>query len=176
MPKPRKLNPVSASTATPTFSAVSMMMIEATFGTMWRRMMREFRTPIYLAATTNSRSRRLIVIPRTMRELIIQLNTDSSTISQMMLPLVRCTTIVINRKLGTTSIRSTTHIRVRSRQPPKYPAIVPTAAAMIVEMNATQTPMSMDFCMPRNVWANRSWPRALVPNQWSVLGGCCSAR
>ena len=58
-------------------------------------------------------------MPRTMRELIIQLNTDSSTIIQTMSPLVRCTTIAISRKLGTTSIRSTIHIRVRSRQPPK---------------------------------------------------------
>ena len=73
-------------------------------------MIRQFRTPIYLAATTNSRSRRLIVIPRTMRELIIQLNADNSTIIQKMSPLVRCTTIMISRKLGTTIIRSTSHI------------------------------------------------------------------
>ena len=96
-----------------------MMMIDATFGRMWRTMIRQFRTPIYLAATTNSRSRRLIVMPRTMRELIIQLKADSSTIIQMMSPLVRCTTIAIRRKLGTTIIRSTIHIRARSRQPPK---------------------------------------------------------
>ncbi len=84
-------------------------------------------------------------------------------------------TIAIRMKLGTTNSRSTIHIRVRSRQPPKYPAIDPTVAAMIVEMKATQTPISMDFCMPRSVWASRSWPSALVPNQWSVVGGCCSA-
>ncbi len=66
----------------PTFSAVSMIRIDATFGTMWRTMMRQLLTPIYRAATTNSRTRRLIVMPRTMRELIIQLNTDSSTINQ----------------------------------------------------------------------------------------------
>ena len=41
---------------------------------------------MYLAAVTNSRSRRLIVRPRTMRELIIQLNTASSTISHTMVP------------------------------------------------------------------------------------------
>ena len=110
-----------------------------------------------------------------MRELIIQLNAASRTISQTMSPLVRCTTMVISRKLGTTSIRSTIHISVRSRQPPKYPEIVPTVAAMMVEMNATQTPISMDFCIPRRVWASRTWPSAFVPNQWSVLGGCCSA-
>ena len=78
-------------------------------------------------------------------------------------------------KLGTTSSRSTSHIRRRSRQPPKYPAIAPTVAAMSVEISATQTPISIDFCMPRRVSASRSWPSALVPNQWSVLGGCCSA-
>ena len=60
-----------------------MMMIDATFGTMWRTMIRRLLTPIYRAAATNSRSRRLIVMPRTMRELIIQLNTASSTISQI---------------------------------------------------------------------------------------------
>ena len=59
-----------------------MMMIDATFGTMWRTMIRQLLTPIYRAAATNSRSRRLIVMPRTMRELIIQLNAASSTISQ----------------------------------------------------------------------------------------------
>ena len=84
-------------------------------------------------------------------------------------------TIATTMKLGTTSSRSTIHIKVRSRQPPKYPAIEPTVAAMAVEMNATHTPISIDFCIPRSVRANRSWPSALVPNQWSVLGGCCSA-
>ena len=45
-------------------------------------MIRELRTPMYRAAVTNSRSRRLMVMPRTMRALIIQLNTESSRISQ----------------------------------------------------------------------------------------------
>ena len=54
--------------------------------------------------------------------------------------------------------------------------MVPTVAAMTVEMNATHTPISMDFCMPRSVWASRSWPSAFVPNQWSVVGGCCNAK
>ena len=54
------------------------------------------------------------------------------------------------------------------------PATAPTVAAMAVEMTATHNPISTDFCMPRNVIANRSWPRALVPNQWVGLGGCCS--
>ena len=45
-PNPKKLNPVSASTATPTFSAVSMMMIDATFGKMWRTITRQLLTPI----------------------------------------------------------------------------------------------------------------------------------
>ena len=89
--------------------------------------------------------------------------------------LVRGVTIAIRMKLGTTSSRSTTHISVRSRQPPKKPAIEPTVAAMIVEMKATQTPISIDFCMPRSVWANRSWPSELVPNQWFSVGGCCNA-
>ena len=66
----------------PTFSVVSMIRIDATFGRMCRTMIRQLRTPIYRAATTNSRSRRLIVMPRTMRELIIQPNTENSTISQ----------------------------------------------------------------------------------------------
>ena len=116
-------------------------------------------------------------MPRTMRELIIQPNTASSTISHRTLVglLSRGVTIAIRMKLGTTSSRSTSHISARSRQPPKYPAIEPTVAAMMVEMNATQTPISIDFCMPRSVWASRSWPSALVPNQWSVVGGCCSA-
>ncbi len=48
-------------------------------------------------------------------------------------------------------------------------------AAMTVEMNATQTPINMDFCMPRRVWAKMSCPSALVPNQWSTDGGSCSA-
>ena len=38
---------------------------------------------------------------------------------------------------------------------------------MTVEMNATQTPINMDFCMPRRVWAKMSCPSALVPNQWA---------
>ena len=59
-----------------------MMRMDATFGTMCRTMMRQLLTPIYLAAETNSRSRRLIVKPRTMRELIIQPNTENSTINQ----------------------------------------------------------------------------------------------
>ena len=45
-PKPRKLSPVSASTARPTFNAVSMIRIEATLGTMWRAMMRQLLTPM----------------------------------------------------------------------------------------------------------------------------------
>ena len=45
-------------------------------------MVRQLLTPIYLAATTNSRSRRLIVMPRTMRELIIQPNAEKNTINQ----------------------------------------------------------------------------------------------
>ncbi len=58
-------------------------------------------------------------------------------------------------KLGTTSSTSTIHMSVRSRQPPKYPATEPTVAAMTVEMNATQTPISMDFCMPRKGFGRR---------------------
>ena len=48
-------------------------------------------------------------------------------------------------------------------------------AASNVEITATVTPMSIDFCIPRSTWANTSWPRALVPNQCAVLGGVCSA-
>ena len=116
-------------------------------------------------------------MPRTIRELIIQLNTASSRMSHRMVPdcLVRGVTIAIRMKLGTTSSRSTIHINVRSRQPPKYPATAPTVAAMIVDRNATQTPISSDFCIPRNVCANRSWPSALVPNQCAVVGGSCRA-
>ena len=56
-----------------------------------------------------------------MRELIIQLNPASSRISHRMVPdsRVRGVTIAIRMKLGTTSSRSTSHIRARSRQPPK---------------------------------------------------------
>ncbi len=46
---------------------------------------------------------------------------------------------------------------------------------MVVEMRATQMPINIDFCMPRNVSASRSCPSALVPNQCVVLGGCSSA-
>lgn len=177
IPKPRKLKPVSARIAVPTLSAVSMISSDATLGRMWRTMIRPLRTPMYRAATTNSRERRLIVIPRTMRELIIQLNSDSRTINQntRSASLRRGVTIAIRMKLGTTSSTSTIHMSVRSRHPPKYPAIDPTVAAMIVEMNATHTPISMDFCMPRNTCARMSCPRAVVPNQCSGEGGCCSA-
>lgn len=60
-------------------------------------------------------------MPRTMRELIIQLNAASSRISHRMVPdsRVRGVTIAIRMKLGMTSSRSTIHIAVRSRQPPK---------------------------------------------------------
>jgi hypothetical protein len=68
----------------------------------------------------------------------------------------RGVTIAITMKLGTTSSRSTSHISRRSRQPPKYPAIAPTVAARIVAMTATQTPINIDFCMPRSVSARRS--------------------
>ncbi len=98
-----------------------MIRIEATLGTMWRVMMRQLGTPIYRAARTNSRSRRLIVSPRTIRELTIQLKPASNTISRAMLAefLVRGVMIAIRMKLGTTSSRSTNHISTRSRQPPK---------------------------------------------------------
>ncbi len=54
-------------------------------------------------------------------ELTIQLNTDSSTINRITLPdcLTRGVRIAISRKCGTTSSRSTIHIRARSRRPPK---------------------------------------------------------
>ena len=157
MPKPRKLNPVSPMIAVPTFSVVSMISSDATLGRMCRTMIRQLGTPMYRAATTNSRSRRLIVMPRTMRELIIQPNTENSTISQKTRSdePSRGVTIAITMKLGTTSSRSTSHIRRRSRQPPKYPAIEPTVAASMVEMRATQTPISIDFCMPRSVSARQ---------------------
>ena len=98
-----------------------MIRIEATFGTTWWVMIRRLGTPIYLAARMNSRSRRLIVMPRTIRELTIQPKPASSTTSTMTLPelLVRGVRIMISRKAGTTSIRSTNHISARSRQPPK---------------------------------------------------------
>ena len=67
-----------------------MIRNDATFGKMCRTMIRVLLTPIYRAAATNSRSRRLIVMPRTMRELIIQPNTDSSTISQNEWPIAWC--------------------------------------------------------------------------------------
>ena len=56
-----------------------------------------------------------------MRELTIQPNAASSTISHSTLCecLVRGVTMAMSRKLGTTSSRSTSHISVRSRQPPK---------------------------------------------------------
>ena len=53
--------------------------------------------------------------------------------------------------------------------------MAPTVAAINVEMKATHTPISIDFCMPRSVSASKSWPSALVPSQWVGLGGCCSA-
>ena len=89
--------------------------------------------------------------------------------------LVRGVMIAIRMKLGTTSSRSTSHIRARSRQPPKYPATEPTVAAISVEITATHTPISIDFCIPRSTWASTSWPSALVPNQCCGLGGLCSA-
>ena len=118
-----------------------------------------------------------MVRPRTTRELIIQLKAASRAINSATLAefLVRGVMIAIRMKLGTTSSRSTSHIRVRSRHPPKYPAIEPTVAAIRVEITATATPISIDFCMPRSTWARTSWPRALVPNQCVVLGGLCSA-
>ncbi len=62
-----------------------------------------------------------MVIPRTMRELIIQLNAASSRISASIVddPRMRGVTTAIKMKLGTTSSRSTTNSSTRSRQPPK---------------------------------------------------------
>ena len=79
--------------------------------------------------------------------------------------LVRGVTIAIRMNEGTTSKRSTMNISTLSRHPPKYPAIDPTVAAMVAEIKATHTPINIDFCMPRNVRARRSWPRELVPNR-----------
>ncbi|COY70354.1 Uncharacterised protein [Mycobacterium tuberculosis] len=154
-----------------------MIKMDATLGTTWPTMIRRLETPIYRAALMNSRSRKLIVIPRTMRELIIQPKPANNKTRNMMFAefLVRGVTMAIRMKLGTTSSRSTTHISVRSRQPPKYPEIAPTVAAIPVEITATQTPISIDFCMPRSVCASRSWPSALVPSQCLVPGGCSNA-
>ena len=60
-------------------------------------------------------------MPRTIRELTIQPKADNSSTSTRTLPelLVRGVRIMISRKPGTTSIRSTNHISARSRQPPK---------------------------------------------------------
>nr|CRL71825.1 hypothetical protein CPGR_00780 [Mycolicibacter nonchromogenicus] len=160
-----------------TLSAVSMIRMDATLGTTWSMMMRRLETPIYRAARMNSRSRRLMVSPRTMRALIIQLNPASSSTSSAMLPLflVRGVMIAIRMKAGTTSSRSTSHISTRSRHPPKYPEMAPTVAAITVEISATHTPISIDFCMPRRIWASRSCPNPLVPSQCRAPGGTSSA-
>ncbi len=96
-------------------------------------------------------------MPRTMRELIIQPNTENNRISQKTRSDApsRGVTIAITMKLGTTSSRSTTH------QPAIAPAAEvsgdrPTVAARMVAMKATQTPINIDFCMPRSVSASRS--------------------
>lgn len=81
MPKPRKLRPVSARMAEATLSAASMIRMDATLGTTCPTMMRRLETPIYRAARMNSRSRKLMVMPRTMRELTIQPNPASSRTS-----------------------------------------------------------------------------------------------
>ena len=72
---------------------------------------------------------------------------------------------------GITSSRSTTHISARSIHPPKYPAVVPTTAAIVVEMIPTSSPIVSDFCSPRRVWANTSSPIWVVPNQCCADGG-----
>ena len=72
------------------------------------------------AAFTYSRSRSVSVMPRTIRAVIIQLNSASSTtkISQVW-PLNAGLRIARIRNEGSTSSRSTSHIRARSVQPPK---------------------------------------------------------
>lgn len=104
-----------------TLSAASMIRMDATLGTTCPTMMRRLETPIYRAARMNSRSRKLMVMPRTMRELTIQPNPASSRTSITMFAesLVRGVTIAMRMKLGTTNSRSTSHISTRSRQPPK---------------------------------------------------------
>ncbi len=72
------------------------------------------------AARTNSRSRSEMVIERTTRAVIIQLNrASSSTKASQPAPFSRGETIVMTRKLGKTSMRSTRNISSRSVQPPK---------------------------------------------------------
>jgi hypothetical protein len=76
--------------------------------------------PMNRAALTNSRSRRVSVIPRRIRAVIIQANIpSSSTNSTQLLPRSAGEITAMIRNDGSTSSRSTTHMRPRSTQPPK---------------------------------------------------------
>jgi hypothetical protein len=135
-------------------------------------MIRHDGTPMYRAARTNSRSRSDRVIPRTIRAEIIHAKAaNSTTKTSHVLPRNDGDRIAMIRKEGSTSSRSTTHIRTRSTHPPKYPAVAPTTAARPVEMSPTSSPIVSDFCRPLKVWANTSSPICVVPNQCSVDGG-----
>ncbi len=121
MPKPRKLNPVSARIAMPTFSAVSMMRIDATFGRMWRTMIRQLRHAHIPCGRDE------FAFPQAHRHAAHDAGADHPAEhgeqhdqpDDVPTALVRGVTIAIRMKLGTTSSRSTIHISVRSRQPPK---------------------------------------------------------
>jgi hypothetical protein len=49
--------------------------------------------------------------------------------------------------------------------------MAPSTPATPVEMTAPIRPMKIDFCRPRIVRANMSWPRSFVPNQCELDGG-----
>ena len=122
-------------------------------------------------------SRRLNVIPRTIRELTIQLNSESSTISSTLpVCLTRGSAIAIRMKLGTTKSRSTTHINARSRQPPKYPATDPTVRRSTVDISATHGPMRIDFLHAAQRHREQVLPQRVGAEPVRRAGGCCSAR
>ncbi len=65
MPKPRNDSVLSTRIASATTSVAFTMIGPMQFGSTWRTMMRVFDAPIARAASTNSRSRRASVAPRT---------------------------------------------------------------------------------------------------------------
>jgi hypothetical protein len=50
--------------------------------------------------------------------------------------------------------------------------VTPISTDRAVAMVPARNPTNMTLWVPSSTWLKTSWPRWVVPNQWSADGGC----
>jgi hypothetical protein len=130
----------------------------ATFGTMWRRMIRVLDAPSARVAVTNSRSRSDSVSALTTRASRGQEVSPNTTVIGPT-PLPKDPTANTARKnRGTDCTTSITRLMKSSTKPPRKPATTPAVMPTTVAMMATPMTIMIDVFAPCTTLVKRSRP------------------